>query len=71
MLIPEKMKEIEIMSMRTDNKFTDHMRDFEGLGNRLKRIEDLQGQSTSIHEKIRRADHLNAQEIIDTVIQVS
>ena len=53
MLIPEKMKEVEIMSIRTDNKLTDHKRDFEGLASRLKRLEDLQGQATSINDKIR------------------
>lgn len=48
MLIPEKVKEVEMMSMRTDNKFVEHKRDVDGIDRRLKRLEELQGQSTSI-----------------------
>ena len=60
-----------MMSMRTDNKFVEHKRDVDGIDRRLKRLEDLQGQSTSIQDKIKRSAQLNAQEIIDTVIQIS
>ena len=59
MLIPEKMKELEIDCMRIDNKFTEHKRDSEGIETRLKRMEDLQGQSTSSNDKLKRVEHLN------------
>ena len=56
MLIPGKMKELEIESLRTHNKLTEHKRDFDGLINRFKKLEDLQGQATSINDKLKRID---------------